>query len=134
MHEHSPEGWFIALLDRHGEPPRLTDHATTEARLGQGRSRAARGGPSLPFPRNERGPRFESGRRLDVGRSSEVAFVGIPGKSLFASPLSLGRVREPDLAGEWLQAACAHESAVGARRQVQRLSVQAGSEVRGGTE
>jgi hypothetical protein len=40
----------------------------------------------------------------------------------------------PDLTAGWLQAVCADESAVGAGRQVQLLSVQARGEVRGGTE
>ena len=39
-----------------------------------------------------------------------------------------------DLAAESLQAECADESAVGTGRQVQRLSVQARCQVRGGTE
>lgn len=42
--------------------------------------------------------------------------------------------RERDLAVERLQAACADESNVGAGQQVQRLSVQARCEVRGGAE
>ena len=45
-----------------------------------------------------------------------------------------GKLVNPGLGAEWLQAACADESAVGARRQMQRLSVQTRCEVRGGTK
>jgi hypothetical protein len=61
--------------------------------------------------------------RLDFTRNEGVPGSS-PGVGLYGA----------ELAEEWLQPACADESAVGARRQVQRLPVQACCEVRGGTE